>query len=296
MSVRVHYSEALGVRTIDDEDRFDINCDLLNEFFTLRRRYPKRTGVGLEHKLALFIKDMRQNYNHMKNNRPDRIKKLDDIHPGILDKQIKFDAHIEPSDEWQVVFDEWAKNTPKGAIDAFTFPTIADKYVGTARSFQEHIIIKTGCYRLFQPSECNPYTSTPGTMQHVVCYLLYPSQMKDTLFDERPTFGSELVALRIARDLIVELRIKLKCFGVPLDGPTNVMCDNNGVVKNTSIPESTLNKKHNSINYHVVREAAAAGILRVGKEDTKTNLADALTKLLPYSKKMELLGGLLYDY
>ena len=113
---------------------------------------------------------------------------------------------------------------------------------------------------------------------------------------ESSTFGSELVALRIARDLIVELRIKLKCFGVPLDGPTNVMCDNNGVVKNTSIPESTLNKKHNSINYHVVREAAAAGILRVGKEDTKTNLADALTKLLPYSKKMELLGGLLYDY
>lgn len=113
---------------------------------------------------------------------------------------------------------------------------------------------------------------------------------------ESSTFGSELVAMRIARDMIVELRIKLKCFGVPLEGPTNVMCDNNGVVKNTSIPESTLSKKHNSINYHVVREAAAAGILRVGKEDTKTNLADALTKLLPYSRKMDLLGGLLYDY
>ena len=51
------------MRTIDDEDRFDINCDLLDEFFTLRQRYPKRAGVGLEHKLALFIKDMRQNYN-----------------------------------------------------------------------------------------------------------------------------------------------------------------------------------------------------------------------------------------
>ena len=113
---------------------------------------------------------------------------------------------------------------------------------------------------------------------------------------ESSTFGSELVAARIARDMIVELRIKLKLFGVPLLGPTNVFCDNNGVVKNTSIPESTLSKKHNSINYHVVREAAAAGILRVGKEDTKTNLADALTKLLPYSRKMDLLGCLLYDY
>jgi hypothetical protein len=34
-----------------------------------------------------------------------------------------------------------------------------------------------------------------------------------------------------------------------------------GVVKNVSIPESTLMKKHNAINYHAVREAVAAGIL-----------------------------------
>lgn len=113
---------------------------------------------------------------------------------------------------------------------------------------------------------------------------------------ESSTYGSELVAMRIARDMIVALRIKLKSIGVPLSGPTNVFCDNQGVVKNTSIPESTLSKKHNSINYHVVREAAAAGILRVGKEDTKTNIADAATKLQPYSTKMELLGHVLYDY
>lgn len=113
---------------------------------------------------------------------------------------------------------------------------------------------------------------------------------------ESSTFGSELVALRIARDKIVAMRIKLKSIGVPLAGPTNVFCDNQGVVKNTSIPESTLNKKHNSINYHIVREAAASGILRVGKEDTATNLADPLTKLLPYSRKNELLGQVLWDY
>jgi hypothetical protein len=40
----------------------------------------------------------------------------------------------------------------------------------------------------------------------------------------------------------------------------------------------------------------AAGILRVGKEDTQTNIADAATKLQPYTKKMELLGNVLYDY
>ena len=108
---------------------------------------------------------------------------------------------------------------------------------------------------------------------------------------ESSTYGSELVALRIARDMAVEMRLKLMSIGVPLLGPTNVYCDNQGVVKNTSIPESTLSKKHNSINYHVVREAAAAGILRVAKEGTNTNLADAITKLLAYSQ-----SNILYDY
>jgi hypothetical protein len=67
-------------------------------------------------------------------------------------------------------------------------------------------------------------------------------------------------------------------FGVPIEGPANVFCDNHGVVKNVSIPESTLMKKHNSINYHAVREAVAAGILQDGKEDGETNLANLLTK------------------
>jgi hypothetical protein len=79
----------------------------------------------------------------------------------------------------------------------------------------------------------------------------------------------------------VALRDKLRMFGVPINGPANVFCcDNRGVVKNASTPESVLQKKHNVINYHAVREAAAAGIIRVGKEDGQSNLADLLTKVL----------------
>ena len=106
---------------------------------------------------------------------------------------------------------------------------------------------------------------------------------------ESSTFGSELVAMRICRNLLVALRIKLKMFGVPLDGPANVFCDNDGVRKNVSIPKSTLNKKHNSINYHVVRESVAAGIMCVAKEDTETNLVDGLMKLLSFDCKRNLL-------
>jgi hypothetical protein len=53
---------------------------------------------------------------------------------------------------------------------------------------------------------------------------------------------------------------KLRMFGVSIDGPANVFCDNHGVVKNVSILELMLMKKHDAINYHAVREAVAAGI------------------------------------
>jgi hypothetical protein len=116
--------------------------------------------------------------------------------------------------------------------------------------------------------------------------IIWFSKRQNTV--EAATFGSELVALRICKELIVALRYKLRMFGVPIDGPANVFCDNRGVVKNASIPESTLMKKHNAINYHAVREAAAAGILRVGKEDGETNIADLMTKVIRGQKRWDL--------
>lgn len=83
-------------------------------------------------------------------------------------------------------------------------------------------------------------------------------------------------------------------FGIPLDGPTNVFCDNEAVTKNATIPESTLKKKHNSIAYHRTREAVAAGTIRVTKEDGTTNLADVLTKLLPQAMKDFLCDKFMY--
>ena len=99
----------------------------------------------------------------------------------------------------------------------------------------------------------------------------------------------------MAPDFIVKMRIKLKMFDVPINGAANVYCDNKGVVSNTSVLESALSKKHNSINYHIIRESTAVRILCVAKEDALTNLADVLTKLLPYLQKADLLWHLLYD-
>jgi hypothetical protein len=85
-------------------------------------------------------------------------------------------------------------------------------------------------------------------------------------------------------------------FGIPLDDPMNVFCENEAVTKkNATIPESTLKKKHNSIAYHWTREAVVAETIQVTKEDGTTNLADVLTnKLLPQAMKDFLCNRFMY--
>ena len=74
---------------------------------------------------------------------------------------------------------------------------------------------------------------------------------------EVSTFGSEFIALKNAIELVMGLRYKLRMFGIPLEGPSNMFCDNEAVYKNASQPDSTLSKKQHSIAYHFCREKVA---------------------------------------
>ena len=76
--------------------------------------------------------------------------------------------------------------------------------------------------------------------------IIWFSKRQNTV--EASSFGSEFVALRAAKEMIVALRYKLRMFGVAIDGPANVFCDNNSVVTNTTIPASMLAKKHKQRN------------------------------------------------
>ena len=88
------------------------------------------------------------------------------------------------------------------------------------------------------------------------------------------------MALKISTEMNEGIRYKLRMMGVPIDGPTNCFCDNKSVVTNVSKPDSTLNKKHNAIAYHKVRESVAQGTQRVTHEKGVNNLSDCLTKFL----------------
>jgi hypothetical protein len=111
---------------------------------------------------------------------------------------------------------------------------------------------------------------------------------------ECSTFGSEFVALRIAVEQLEALRYKLRMYGVPIDGPADVYCDNQSVVDSSSLPQRTLQKKHNAICFHKVREAAAMQVIRGAKIDGTENLADLFTKILATFTRKKYLGSLCY--
>ena len=69
--------------------------------------------------------------------------------------------------------------------------------------------------------------------------------------------------------------------------------DNESVCYNVRKVEGKLNKKHNAVCFHAVRQAIAAGWLRVAHERSETNLADLFTKSLEYNKRERLLHMIL---
>ena len=111
---------------------------------------------------------------------------------------------------------------------------------------------------------------------------------------ESSTYGSELVAGRIATDIMVEYRQKLRMLGVPILDSTLLFGDNKSVIMNTTLPSSNLKKKHNAIAYHPVREAVAAGVIDLVHILGVTNISDILTNLLNVSTHAKLLRPVIF--
>ena len=111
---------------------------------------------------------------------------------------------------------------------------------------------------------------------------------------ETATYGSEFVAARIATDHIIDIRTTLRYLGVKVDKPSYLFGDNQSVITSSTIPHSSLNKHHNALSYHRVREAIAADIIKFYHIDGTKNPADVLSKHAGYPQAYPLVQPMLF--
>ena len=86
-------------------------------------------------------------------------------------------------------------------------------------------------------------------------------------------------------EYVCGLLYKLRMMGIPCDGPTYILGDNQSVLANTTLPDSTLRKKSQSIAYHFVWEGSTRDEWRTSYVNTNDNESDILTKVLPFDEK-----------
>ncbi|KAL7577136.1 hypothetical protein ACA910_019738 [Epithemia clementina (nom. ined.)] len=209
---------------------------------------------------------------------------MTNLREGHLEQVLHIFVYLKRYDKLAIVFDN---TSPAFDEKRFTKPDWSAYYPDSAKPIPPNA----------PPPEGNKVSSTcfvdanhAGcriTRQWYTCILLFLqrapimwySKQQNTV--ETSTFGSEFVAMKTAIEMVEAFHYKLRMMGIPIDGKTNIFCDNKLVFKNATQLESTLKKKHNAIAYHCTHEVQAAGIVRIAWEEGETNLADILTKLLP---------------
>ena len=102
---------------------------------------------------------------------------------------------------------------------------------------------------------------------------------------ESSLFGSEFIAMKQCCMYLWGLQYKMRMMGIPCELPVFIFSDNQSMFANTTIPNSTLEKKSQSIAYHFVREGTTKDEWRTWSMNMHNNEVDLLTKLLPNGEK-----------
>ena len=101
------------------------------------------------------------------------------------------------------------------------------------------------------------------------------------------TYGSEYGATKTATEQIMDLRNTLRYLGAPIMTKAYMFGGNKSVFTSSTIPQSILNKRHNMLSYHRVRETIAAKILEFCWCSSDRNRSDILSKHWEHAKVID---------
>jgi hypothetical protein len=92
----------------------------------------------------------------------------------------------------------------------------------------------------------------------------------------------------------MDIRTTMRYLGVPIIGKSVLFGDNQSVITSSTESQSPLNKRHNALSYHRVREAIAAGVVEFHKILGADNVADVLSKDWGFQQAWPILKPLLF--
>ena len=107
-------------------------------------------------------------------------------------------------------------------------------------------------------------------------------------------FWSRICSITNRNGFDFSLRYKLQIIGIPIEGATNVFCDNKSVYENDLFEKYQLKKRNEAICFRRARECMASDIIIVHRVDTDDNLADMFTKSPPGWKHVQLSSWIMY--
>jgi hypothetical protein len=113
---------------------------------------------------------------------------------------------------------------------------------------------------------------------------------------ETITYSTEFMVARQACKQLINQCYTLLVMGIPLDPPSWLFSENQSDIMSSTIPSSTLNKRHNALSYQRLRESIAARIIYFIYIEDLYNPSDFLTKFLPYHRFRPLIQPLLFWY
>ena len=127
-------------------------------------------------------------------------------------------------------------------------------------------------------------SSRTGFLVYINSALIFWFSKKQNII-ESSSFGSKFTAMKQCCKYIRILVYKLRMMGITYHNLAYIKVDNQSVLANTTIPDSTLKKKSQSITYHMVREGVARDEWRKNHVSKYDNQADLLTKKLHSGEK-----------
>ena len=133
-------------------------------------------------------------------------------------------------------------------------------------------------------------------------FVIYLNQAPIYWFSKRQngvecsTFGSKFVAMKKCCEYVRSMWYKLSMTGIPVIVCLFLYGDNQSVLCNTCIPDSTLKGKNHAIAYHFVRKGLAREEWVTGYVKIENNASDPLTKTIPAGERRDrLVGHYLYE-